>query len=173
MYDLGRERLARVLSRTWPFGARVAVFLGGTMTRPFFFAVALLVAATLRAGDAGAAAEGDIAISEVAPPPPSSGVDQATLKTAAEGEIKRIDGARAPRWKGRRVLVSVALVKADDAPVSVTINATLREAKSGTMIAIVEGRARAEGSGSRELKKQVANAAVRSAVRQIPGALAQ
>ncbi len=145
------------------------------MNRPSAIAAAaLLLAATLRAGDAGAAAEGEIALSEVAPPPPSSGVDQATLKTAAEGEIKRIDTARASRWKGRRVLVSVALVKADDAPVSVTVNATLREAKTGTMIAIVEGRARAEGSApSSELKKQVANAAVRSAVRQIPEALAK
>lgn len=145
------------------------------MTRPFAIAAAaaLALAATLRASDAGAAADGDIALSEVAPPPPSSGVDQATLKTAAEGEIKRIDPARAPRWKGRRVLVSVALIKADDAPVAVTVNATLREAKTGTMIAIVEGRARAEGSGSSDLKKQVAHAAVRSAVRQIPDALAK
>lgn len=115
-----------------------------------------------------AATDSEISISEVTPPPPSSGVDQASLKSAAEGEVKRIDGSRA---KGRRVLVSVALLPRDDAPVSFSVNATLRDAKSGSMIAIVEGRARAEGSATWDLKREVAHAALRSAVRQIPDAL--
>jgi hypothetical protein len=41
------------------------------------------------------------------------------------------------------------------------------------MIAIIEGRARAEGSVTVDMKKQVAHAALRSAVRQIPDALAK
>jgi len=139
------------------------------MARPFALLPALLLALGSVTGESSAATETEIALSEVAPPPPSSGIDHATLKTAAEGEIKRIDGSKA---KGRRVLVSVALVKSDDAPVSATVNATLREARSGTIFAIVEGRARAEGSAATtDLKKQVAHAAVRSAVRQIPQAL--
>lgn len=141
------------------------------MTRPFVLAAALAFAAAFGVRDAGAASESEIAVSEVTPPPASSGVDQATLKSAAETEIKSLPG---PRAKGRRVLVSLALVRADDAPVSITIDATLRDARTGNMIAIVEGRARAEsGSASSDLKKQVAHAAVRSAVRQIPDALAK
>lgn len=140
------------------------------MARPFAFASAVLLALAIGTADvaANAAAESEIALSEVTPPPPSSGMDHATLKSAAEGEIKRIDGSRA---KGRKVLVSVALLPRDDAPVSFSVNAMLRDAKSGSMIAIVEGRARAEGSVTTDLKKQVAHAAVRSAVRQIPDAL--
>jgi len=130
----------------------------------------MFVALAIGAGGARAASDSEIALSEVAPPPPSSGVDQAQLKTAAEGELKRIDGSRA---KGRKVLVSVALLPRDDAPVSYTCNATLRDAKSGAMIAIIEGRARAEGSATADLKKQVVHAALRSAVRQIPDALAK
>ena len=141
------------------------------MTRPlasFTFAMLALAIGIGGASDARAATDSEIALSEVAPPPPSAGVDQATLKTAAEGEIKQIDGSRT---KGRRVLVSVALLSRDDAPVSFTVNATLRDAKSGAMIAITEGRARAEGSATNDLKREVARAALRSAVRQIPDAL--
>jgi hypothetical protein len=141
------------------------------MTRAFAsfsFAVVALAIATGGASDAEAASESEIALSEVAPPPANAGVDQATLKTAAEGEIKRIDGSKA---KGRRVLVSVALLSRDDAPVSFSVNATLRDAKSGAMIAITEGRARAEGNATSDLKREVARAALHSAVRQIPAAL--
>lgn len=143
------------------------------MTRPFApftFALLALAIGIGGASDAHAANESEIALSEVAPPPQSSGVDQTSLENAAKGEIKRIDGSRA---KGRRVLVSVALISRDDAPVSFSVNATLRDAKSGAMIAITEGRARAEGSATSDLKREVAHAALRSAVRQIPDALAK
>src|SRR5205085_7383708 len=123
------------------------------MARPSALALALLGALAIGASDARAAPDSEIALSEVAPPPPSSGVDQASLESAAKGELRRIDGSRA---KGKKVLVSVALLARDDAPVAFTVNATLRDAKSGSMIAIVEGRARAEGSVTADLKKQVA-----------------
>ena len=128
----------------------------------------MFLAVAIGAEGARAASDSEIALSEVAPPPPNSGVDQAALKTAAEGEIKKIDGSRT---RGRKVLVSVALVPRDDAPVSFTCNATLRDAKSGAMIAIIEGRARAEGNATADLKNQVVRAALHSAVRRIPDAL--
>lgn len=128
----------------------------------------LLAGAALSMSDADANAAGPgITLAEVTPPPPSSGVDRATLRDVAQGEIARIDSSGARR----HVLVSVALVRADESPVACTVDAILRDAKTGNMIAILEGRARAEGSTSRELKRQVAHAAVRSAVRQIPEAL--
>jgi hypothetical protein len=40
------------------------------------------------------------------------------------------------------------------------------------MVAIVQGNARTEGSASDAMKRQIVRAAVRSAVRQIPDALA-
>jgi hypothetical protein len=145
------------------------------MTRPFASFTFAIAALALASGIGGASAahaatDSEISVSEVAPPPQGAGVDQAGLKTAAEGEIKRIDGSKA---KGRRVLVSVALLSRDDAPVSFSVNATLRDAKSGAMIAIVEGRARSEGNANATwaLKREVAHAALRSAVRQIPDAL--
>jgi hypothetical protein len=143
------------------------------MTRPFApftFALAVVALATSigTASDARAATDAEISVAEVTPPPASAGVDQAQLKSAAEVEVNQIDGSKA---KGRRVLVSVALLSRDDAPVSFSVNATLRDAKSGSMIAIVEGRARAEGSATSDLKREVARAALRSAVRQIPDAL--
>ena len=128
--------------------------------------VLALAAAPLVAAPAEAADE-KIALGEIASPPPSSGVDRATLEEAARGELGRIDASRV----GRRVVVSMALVRASDQPIACTVNATLRDARTGTMIAIVEGRARASGSGSVDLKKQVVYSAVRSAVRQIPEAL--
>lgn len=143
------------------------------MTRPFaFFTYAMLALGIGFGGasEARAATDAEISLSEVTPPSPSTGVDQATLKTAAQGELARIDGSKA---KGRRVLVSVALLSRDDAPVSFSVNATLRDAKSGAMIAVIEGRARAEGSATSDLKREVARAALRSSFRQIPDALAK
>lgn len=130
----------------------------------------LLLAATvaLAAGDANAA-DAALALGEVAAPPPSSGVDRATLKSAAEGELEKVDASRVK--KKRAVLVSVAITSATDAPVGCTVNAMLRDAKSGTMIAIVQGHARAEGNVSPDLRKAVLRAAMRSAVSQIPQAL--
>src|SRR5205809_713557 len=108
------------------------------MLRSLALALTVLLALATDVTSASAATDSELALSEVAPPPPASGVDTATLESAARGEIQRIhiDGA-----KKRRVLVSVALVRIDDTPVGFTVDATLRDAKSGTMIAILEGRA--------------------------------
>jgi hypothetical protein len=141
------------------------------MNHPFASALsccAVMLATVFVAADASAVSAEQIEVSEVAPPPPSSGVDRVSLKNAAEGEIRQL---AAPRTKPRKVLVSLAVTGASDVPVACTVNATLRDAQTGTMIAVIEGNARAEGAGSVELKKQVARAAVRSAVRQFPDAL--
>jgi hypothetical protein len=114
------------------------------------------------------AAEGSIAVGEVVAAP--STIDPAALRDTAEGEIRLIDPAALPR---RRYVVSLALVSAAaEGPVACKVNAMLRDAKTGNMIAIIEGGARAEGPASAELRRQVAHAAVRSAVRRIPRALA-
>jgi hypothetical protein len=133
------------------------------------FAIVLataLFASTPRA-DAGDSA---ITVAEVSPPPPSFGIDAAMLRAAAEGEIRQIDVSRLP--KHRPVLVAFALTRAVvQGPIDCTVNAMVRDAKTGTMIAIIEGGAHADGPPSAELRKQVAHAAVRNAVRRIPLAL--
>jgi len=129
----------------------------------------LLFATALSAGDASAS-DTSIALGEVAVPPVSSGVDRATLKRAAEGELRGVDTSHLR--KRRDVVVSVAIVGSAQSPFACTVNALLRDAKTGTMLAIIEGRARAEGDASSELRNLVLRAALRSAVRQIPEALA-
>ncbi|MBX3188825.1 MAG: hypothetical protein KF819_17535 [Labilithrix sp.] len=132
------------------------------------FCTFVLAAAALSSNDAGAA-ETSLALGSVEAPP-SSGVDRATLRTTAEGELLGVD---ASRLKSRRkIIVSVALIGTSDAPVACTVNATLHDGKSGTLLAIIEGRARSESnSASAELRKAVLRVAVRNAVRQIPEAL--
>jgi hypothetical protein len=135
-------------------------------------AVAMLSAAVLAGVDADAA-EPAVAISvgEVTAAPEAQGVDPATLRDAAEGEIRQIDPSNLP--DRRKVVVSLALTRpGSDVPVvACTVNAMLRDARTGVMIAIIEAGAQAEGPVSLELRRRLANAAVRNAVRRIPTAL--
>jgi hypothetical protein len=139
--------------------------------RPFSALVAgASLAAALLSGDAAQASGATIAVGEVTPPPPGLGIDATVLRSVATDEIRHIDASRLPRR--RRVVVSLALTKAAvEKKISMAVNATLRDADTGAMIAIIESGAQADGPGSVELRKEVANAAVRSAVRRIPRAL--
>jgi hypothetical protein len=130
---------------------------------------ALVVAAALVSGEAGAS-DAAIALGEVAVPPPSSGVDRATLKTAAEGELQVVDTTHFK--KARSLVVSVAVVGAEPSPFACTVNALVRDAKTGSMLAVTEGRARAAGDANAELRKLVLRAAMHSAMVQISDALA-
>ena len=126
---------------------------------------ALLVAVALSApvsAEPERIALGEVSVSEQAP-----NIDAATVKTLSEREIRSVDARRVKR----RVVVSVAVVRSTDDPVAVRINATLREAKSGNMIAVIEGRASSDALADADLRRAVLRAAVRSAVRQIPEAL--
>jgi hypothetical protein len=131
----------------------------------------LFLALSSFAGDASAA-DMSIALGEVAVPPASSGVDRAALKTAAEGELRGVDASKVRARKKRDVVVSVAVVGSTPTPFACTINALLYDAKTGTMLAIVQGHAHSEGAANDEVRKRVLRAAVRSAVSQIPDALA-
>jgi hypothetical protein len=133
-------------------------------------AMAVLSAAVFAGGEVDATEPPSISVGEVSPPPATSGVDAGGLRDAAEGEIRQIDAARLP--ERRQFVVSLALTRAiADGPVACTINAMVRDARTGVMIAIIEAGAQAEGPVSAELRKQVAHAAVRSAVRRIPRAV--
>ena len=131
----------------------------------------LLLATALCAGDARAA-DTSIALGEVAVPPVSSGVDRGALKSAAEGELRGVDASKLRPHKKRSVVVSMAITDSTQSPFGCTVNALLRDAKTGNMLAIIEGRARSEGAANAEVRSRVLRAAVRSAVSQIPDALA-
>lgn len=141
------------------------------MARPWFLLAPLLLATALSAGDVSAA-DTSIALGEVTVPPPSTGVDGTSFRTAAEGELRGVDASKLRARKTKRtVVVSMAVSASTQSPFACTVNALLRDAKTGTMLAIIEGSARVEGDANVELRKQVLRRAVRNAVVQIPAAL--
>ncbi len=133
-------------------------------------AAALAVAfGLLQPGDAEAADASQIAIGEVSGGK-LPGTDAAVVKSAAEGEIRQLDAAKLPRT--RAYVVSLAVIGTTDAPtVACTINATVTDRKTGVMLAILEGRARAEGRADDQTRAAVVRAAVKSAVSRLPEAL--
>jgi hypothetical protein len=148
------------------------LFCRSKMLRPWLTLAPLFLAAALSAGDASAT-ETSIALGEVSIPPASSGVDHATLRTAAEGELRGVDAKKLRVLRKKRsVLVSMAIIGSTPSPFACSVNAVLRDAKTGTMLAVIEGRARSEGDASPEVRTRVLRAAVHSAMSQIPDALA-
>ncbi len=117
--------------------------------------------------DAGAA-DASIALGEVSggllP-----GTEAIVVKSAAEGELLRIDPRKLPR--ARTLVVSIAVAATTEAPASCTVNATVRDRRTGAMLAILEGRARTEGRADDATRAAVTRAAVSSAVSRIPEAL--
>ncbi len=137
---------------------------------PALFIAPVLLALALFAGDASAG-DTSIALGDVAVPPASSGVDRAALKNAAEGELRGVDASKLRKRGARAVVVSVAVVGSTPSPFACTIHALLYDAKTGTMLAIIQGHAHAEGAPNDDVRKRVLRAAMRSAVSQIPAAL--
>jgi hypothetical protein len=133
---------------------------------------ALAAAAVLITSPAAEATDAaPIVIGEVSTPPMGAGIDVAGLRNVAEGAIRQIDATTLPK-RQRPVVVSFAVTRAGaSGPVVCTVNAMVRDAKTGTMLAIIEANTSASGPASAELKKQVAEGAIRSAVRRIPSAL--
>ncbi len=140
------------------------------MTKPALLIGPVLLAVALCAGDASAG-ETSLALGDVAVPPESSGVDRAALRNAAEGELLGVDASKLRKRRARDVVVSVAVVGSTPSPFACTINALLYDAKTGTMLAIIQGHAHAEGAPNDDVRKRVLRAAMRSAVSQIPAAL--
>jgi hypothetical protein len=116
------------------------------------------------------ASEAPIAIGEVSTLSVPSDVDIASIRDAAAAEVGLIDTAKLPARK--RVVISLAVRPAvSEQIVACSVSATIRDARTGVMIAIIESGAHAEGPASMELQQQVTQAAVRRAVRRVPRAL--
>ena len=119
---------------------------------------------------AAEASEAPIAIGEVSTPTVPSDVDIALIRDAAAAEVGLLDTAKLPARK--RVVISLAVRPAvSEQVVGCSVSATIRDARTGVMIAVIESGAHAEGPTSMELQRQVTQAAVRRAVRRVPSAL--
>jgi hypothetical protein len=97
----------------------------------------------------------------------------AVLRAAVLEQLETLD---APRGGGKGpVILSAALVRmeTDGGRVTCVVSATLRTARGGTMIAIVEGRAGVETEApiTLPLVRQAVQAAVHAAIVRVPEAL--
>ena len=130
----------------------------------------LLAGAAMMVGGEANASDTSLALGEIAAPAAAMGIDLPSFKAAAEGELRGVDISKVR--KHRNVLVSVAIIGSEQAPFGYTVNALLRDAKTGTMLAILEGKAKADGAANESLRRQVLRAALHGAVTKIPEALA-
>jgi hypothetical protein len=142
-----------------------------TGTLSLFFSAAVASICALVAPEVSAK-EMTCATLEILPPPAVLGTNAATLRSVAEPEVRRVDATLS---RGRhRVVISLALTReARGTQPIVGVNATVRDARTGAMLAIIETNARADGNGpvSSDQERQLAYSAVRNAVRRVPGAL--
>jgi hypothetical protein len=140
------------------------------------FASGVLAAAAALALPAQAG-ERRIVIGEVSSRVVRSGVNyERVLRAASEEELKTLDLSLVPHEK--RVIVSVALVKLETLgepqaiDSSCEISATLRDAKGGTLFAILQGRARTKGGGPPgTVESAVVHGALHGALARIPEVL--
>lgn len=124
--------------------------------------VALACAGETRAATSAATVTAAI---EIAPPPAAYGTDVDALREVASAELR---AAQAPAGVKRRVVVSLAVAApATDEPNECAVDATLRDERTGAVLAVVDATMRATGPLSREARRALAHAAVRSAARKV------
>jgi hypothetical protein len=133
--------------------------------------VALVVAApTLLARDK------PVVIGEVSSQVTREDVDYAGLvRSTSEDELRALDFSHVPR--GKRVIASISLVRMDTfegSPVTdatCEISATLRDARGGTVFAILEGKARAKTARTQTAELDALRGALHGALVRIPEVL--
>ena len=123
------------------------------------------------------AGERRVVIGEVSSRVVRSGVNyESLLRAASEEELQALDLSLVPR--GKRVIVSVALVRLDTLAQTSAVDATcevsaaLRDAKGGTVFAILSGKARAQSAGAPgTVESTVVHGALHGALAHIPEVL--
>jgi hypothetical protein len=161
----------RAFVQSWGLGCyRVACgLLAGAL-------VVLPVTSSAAAGESG------VALGEVSSRVARDGVDFEGLVRAASLEelgALHLEAHVEPGATPRRVIVSVALVRLDTSAAGrVTdarckVSATLRNARSGALFAVVDGQARASGGEAREeVERSAMHGALQSAFGRLPEVLA-
>jgi len=130
-----------------------------------------MVALSANAGDR------PIVIGEVSSQVARDGVDYAGwVRSASEEEVRGLDVSHVPH--GKQVIVSVALVRMDTLAETRTtdttceISATLRDAKRGSVFAVLNGKARAKSGGApRTVELSALQGALHGALARIPDVL--
>jgi len=121
------------------------------------------------------AGEKPVQIGEVSSRVARAGVDYAQLvRRESEAELRGLDLTRVP--PGHRTIVSVALVRMDtleepERSATCVVSATLRDAKGGTVFAVLEGKAKAIAGEALIVEKNALHGAVHGALAGIPEAL--
>jgi hypothetical protein len=110
------------------------------------------------------AADRPITIAAVAEPPAVAGIDGNALRSAAEEQIRTLDGSHI----ARPVAISLAVVGATNTPASCTVNATVLDRRTGAMLGIAAGYAYAPDGATGDPRPTVARTALRNAVARIP-----
>lgn len=124
-----------------------------------FVAFMIASAAMTFATDSAAATASKI---EVAPPPDVYATDVNALRAVAAAELRTTDGST------RKVIVSLAVATpATTEPVDCEVDATLRDERTGAVLAVIAATAHATGPLSRDERRALAHAAVRSTARRI------
>jgi hypothetical protein len=129
-----------------------------------------VVACSVFAGPRAEAGRVEGAVFEIAPPPAELGTNAAALRTAADAEIRKVDATL--QRSHRRVVVSMSLTPNEGPRAVVGVNAAVRDARTGALLAIIETDARAEGPISLDQRKLLAFSAIKNAVLRVPAALA-
>lgn len=154
------RRVRERMPRAWLPGAMIVALLLGTRT----------VAAALPR----------VTLGEVSVAPDLTKDLVTPLRSSIEGALSTLDWRDVPRQK--RFVLSVALVRLDARSagsklrVSCVVSAVLREARSGNVLAIAEGRAASEAEGENvarwdQIDSPLVRAAAESAVAALPAAV--
>jgi hypothetical protein len=147
--------------------------------RSFLSTVGLAALLSFASLEAGAAPPPPLIIGEVTSTIVRDDADLgAELRAVVEQELPGLDVGK-PRPKPTVLSVSLVQLERTSAPggskaqVSVVVSATLRDKKKGAVVAVVEGRARAENEGRLLdfLEHAVLKSAVRGALARVPEAL--
>ena len=137
-------------------------------------ALVLALAALAVSAQAG---ERRITIGEVSSKVTRSGINyESLLRSASEEELQALDLSHVPR--GKRVIVSVALVRLDTLgdpralDTTCEVSAAVREAQGGNMIAILSGKARGtSGAAPGSVESTLVHGAIHGALAHIPEVL--
>jgi hypothetical protein len=128
-----------------------------------FVAVMVASVAMAFAGDADAATYA--AAIEIAPPPAVYGTSASALREIAAAELRSSDALTGTK---RRVVVSLAVaIPKTNEPNECEVDATIRDAKTGAVLAVVDATLRSTRPLSRDERRALAHAAVRSAARRV------
>jgi predicted RecA/RadA family phage recombinase len=190
-----RDELAVENSTSWQrkLGRRRAVPVAVTIVGKIRYAVATclagiclaaLVAPPARAGTG----EVPVDVGEVSAVAVSPEVDEGALRSMVVDAVGAIDATTIP--KGAHAVLSVSVVRLDargsspaqpgqptqpaqSAQVTCVVSATLRDAKRGSVFAVLEGSAHGEDAPARlgGLRRRTMRAAVASAIARVPEAM--